>query len=343
MGRETDALAFFSALAEEPYSFDFYDTLRHIECLYPDQPRWGEALRPVDEPIRLGQEPELGFAPSPLASFTVPTTGGRPRLQVRLFGLLGPNGPLPLHFTEYARERLRNASDPTLSRFLDVFNHRFLALFYRAWAQAQPHVNHDRPNQDRVAGYVAALLGFMPPTSRQRDAIPDVARLFHAGALVRHVRNAEGLGGIVHEFFKVRVRVQQFVGHWMALGPGERTLLNRDGAVLGSGAVLGARVWDRQHKFRLHLGPLTLPEYESFLPGGANLRRLVDWVAFYLSFELDWDVRLMLLRDEVPQLRLDGRRQLGWTSWLGRRRAPGAATDLCLHPAASSARIGDRS
>jgi type VI secretion system protein ImpH len=339
MGRETDAVGFFAALAETPYSFDFYDTLRMIECLYPDKPRWGEALRPIDEPVRLGQDPDLSFAPAPLASFATPP-GGRPQLQVRLFGLLGPNGPLPLHLTEYARERLRNAGDPTLARFLDVFHHRFLALFYRAWAQGQPHVSHDRPNQDRVAGYVAALLGFMPPTFRHRDSLPDVARLFHAGALVRHVRNADGLAGIVQQYFNVRVRVQQFVGHWMALGPGERTYLNREGAALGAGAVLGARVWDRQHKFRLHLGPLNFAEYESFLPGGKQLRQLVDWVEFYFSFEFDWDIRLVLRRDEVPRLTLDRTRRLGWTSWLGHRRDPSAAADLSLHAAASFSRIG---
>ena len=124
-----------------------------------DKPRWGDALRPVDEPVRLGQDPDLSFAPAPLASFELGQDGAPPRLQVRLFGLLGPNGPLPLHLTEYARERLRHAGDPTLSRFLDLFHHRFLALFYRAWAQAQPHVNRDRPNDDRFAVYVGAFVG----------------------------------------------------------------------------------------------------------------------------------------------------------------------------------------
>ena len=138
VGRETDALAFFAALEESPYRYDFYQTLRRMECLYDGKPRWGEALRPVDEPVRLGQDPDLSFAPAPLASFE--RRGKTPRLQVRLFGLFGPNGPLPLHLTEFARERLRLAGDPTFSRFLAIFHHRFLALFYRAWAQAQPHV-----------------------------------------------------------------------------------------------------------------------------------------------------------------------------------------------------------
>ena len=276
VGREADALAFFAALADAPYRYDFYQTLRRLECLHDQRPRWGRALRPVDEPVRLGQDPELSFAPAPLASFE--PHGRTPRLQVRLFGLFGPNGPLPIHITEYARERLRHADDPTLCRFLDIFHHRFIALFYRAWAQAQPFVNRDRPADDRFTVYVGAFLGMSPATLRNRDTVPDLAKLFHVGALIRHVRNAEGLTHILQHFFRVPVRLEEFVGHWMSLSTRERTYLTSETAVLGSGAVLGRRLWDRQHKFRIHLGPLTLNQYESFLPGGPSLKELVDWV-----------------------------------------------------------------
>jgi len=329
VGRETDALAFFADLARVPYRHDFYQTLRMLECLYGHKPRWGRALRPVDEPVRLGQDPDLSFAPSPLASFE--TTEGRvPRLQIRLFGLFGPNGPLPIHITEYARERLRHHGDPTLCRFLDLFHHRFLALFYRAWAQSQPHVNHDRPKEDRFTGYVGAFLGIAPPTFRHRDSLPDLAKLFHVGALIRQVRNTEGLRHILEHFFRVPVRIEEFIGHWMSLSSRERTYLARDGATLGEGAVLGGRVWDRQHKFRIRLGPLTLDQYESFLPGGTPLRKLVDWVRLYLCFELDWDVRLVLKHDEVPPMVLGRDGRLGWTTWLGPRRSQEDPGDLCL-------------
>jgi type VI secretion system protein ImpH len=329
LGRETDALAFLAALAEAPYRFDFYQALRRLECLHDDKPRWGRALRPIDEPVRLGQEPDLTFAPAALASFETPPDG-RPRLQVRLFGLLGPNGPMPLHITEYARERIRHAGDPTLSRFLDIFNHRFLAFFYRAWAQAQPHVNRDRPKDDRFAAYIGAFLGISPAAFRNRDGLPDLAKFFHAGALIRQVRNPEGLAGILGHFFRVPVEVQEFVGQWLFLGVPERTCLGREGAALGGGAVVGARVWDRQHKFRIRMGPLTLAQYESFLPGGLPLKELVDWVRLYLGFELDWDVRLLLKKDEVPPLNLSAGGRLGWTTWLGRRGAETDADDVCL-------------
>lgn len=329
MGREADALALFESLTEAPYRHDFYLTLRRLECLY-DMPRWGTAARPREEPIRLGQEPALAFAPAPLASFSPGTDTAPPRLHVHLFGLLGPNGPLPLHLTEYARERMRNAGDPTISRFLDMLQHRFLALFYRAWAQAQPHVARDRPGEDRFSWYIGAFVGVAPPAFRDRDAVPDLAKLFHAGTLMRQARNADGLANILRDYFGVSVTIQEFVGHWMDLAEPERTCLGRDDAPLGLGAVLGAQVWDRQHKFRVRLDALTLPQYEAFLPGGRRLAELVAWIRQYLCFELAWDVRMALRENEVPSLTLGRSGRLGWTSWLGRRQPGTDADDLCL-------------
>jgi type VI secretion system protein ImpH len=332
-GRQADALTFFAELAAAPYKYDFYQTLRRLECLYEQKPRWGRALRPIDEPVRLGQDPDLAFAPAPLASFES-RADGVPRLQVRLFGLFGPNGPLPIHLTEYARERLQHAGDPTLSRFLDIFHHRFLALFYRAWAQAQPSVSRDRPRDDRFTTYVGSFVGIAPSSFRDRDALPDVAKLFHVGALIRQVRNVEGLRAILGHFFRVPVRIEEFVAHWLRLDARERTYLGTTNAPLGAGAVIGSRVWDRQHKFSIHFGPLTRQQYESFLPGGAPLEKLVAWVRTYLSYELDWDLRLILKRDEVPRLTLGGGTRLGWTTWLGRRGQATDAADLRLDPEA---------
>jgi type VI secretion system protein ImpH len=340
MGPQGDAVAFLSVLADAPFRHDFYQALRRLECVYANKPRWGTAPRPIDEPIRFGQEPDLTFAPASLAALEAGTDARPPRLQVRLFGLLGPNGPLPIHLTEYARDRLRHAGDPTLVRFLDVFHHRFIALFYRAWAQTQAHVHRDRPAEDGFAAYMGAFIGAAPATFRHRDAVPDEGKWFHVAALMPQARNAEGLREILQQFFRTAVRIEEFVGHWMRLGAGERTQLGLHGTTLGSGAVAGSRIWDRQNKFRVHLGPLSLAQYESFLPGGRPLSQLVDWVRMYVGFELDWDVRLRLRSAEVPPPRLGSGVRLGWTTWLGTRRTDADADDLCID--AESRRIRAR-
>ena len=94
--------------------------------------------------------------------------------------------------------------------------------------------------------------------------------------------------------------------------------------------MVGDRVWDRQHKFRVRIHDLTRDEYESFLPGGRHLRQLVDWVRLYLGYEMQWDVRLELADKQVPRLALGMGSRLGWTTWLERRKKGAAAADLCL-------------
>lgn len=330
MRESADPVNFLQALAAEPYRHDFFAALRRIECLHPRLPRLGQALRPRDEPLRLGQDPGLGFAPAALASFGLPPGAAAPLLQVRFSGLLGPNGPLPLHLSEFAGARALHEGDPTLVRFLDLFNHRFLALFYRAWAQARPTVSLDRPHEDRFGMYGACLCGLGEPALRGRGAAGDDARLFFCGLLARQVRNRDGLAALLAGYFRLPVAVEEFVGHWLVLPEGERSRLGGRRAALGQGAPLGARVWDRQHKIRIRFGPLDLERYAALLPGGAALAQLVDWVRQYAGFELDWDVQLLLAAPQVPRVRLGRIARLGWTSWLGARGRAGPAADLAL-------------
>ncbi len=154
--------AIFDQVARAPHAFDFYQVMRRLESLYcdrPERPRFGAGARPADEPIRLGQDPSLVFAPRNLGGLTAGKNGTPPRLSLNFFGLLGPNGPMPLHITEYANERQRHAEDPTMSRFFDLFHHRLMLLFYRAWSTAQPTVGQDHPATNRFLLYIGALEG----------------------------------------------------------------------------------------------------------------------------------------------------------------------------------------
>jgi type VI secretion system protein ImpH len=338
VGQETDPLTLEQALEAQPERHDFYQTLRRFECRHADRPRWGRSLRPMEEPLRFGQDPDLAFPPAPIASYEPAGRRARARLAIRVFGLLGPNGPLPLHLTEYTRDRLRHASDPTLMRFLEMLSHRFVALFYRAWAQSQPVVQADRPDDDAFRTYLGALAGIAPQALRDRDAVPDRAKLAVAAWLGRSPKSAEGLTALLHGYFRVPVRIIEYVSHWLELAPRDRTTLGGANAVLGREAVLGARVPDRQGKFRLVIGPLDYATYQAFLPGGRLLLPLRDWIRNYIGFELAWDLRLILKADQVPAVALGGAGRLGLTSWLGLRPRAVPATDLILDAEAAVAR-----
>lgn len=320
----------FQVLGTAPHAFDFFALLRRVECLHPNAPRFGRALRPSQEALRLGQEPELDFAPAALATFGQ-EGGPAPRLGVRFFGLLGSQGPMPLHLTEYVRERLRFRNDPTPARFLDIFHHRLLTLFYRAWAEAQPTVQHDRPRDDRFAAWLGATFG-LGASVRTQGALPEAARLFQAGLLGSRSRHPEGLTKLLSQFFKVPVRIEPYVAHWMVIDPADCTRLgharNRPersrstAAALGSAATAGRKLHDRQSKFRIALGPLTLAQYRGFLPGGEAWLQLRDWVRQYTGLDLLWDVQLCLAGSEVPEPRLGRRVPLGVAAWLGRSHLP---------------------
>lgn len=282
------ALVLFEALRQTPYAFSFFQALRRLECQYRDQPRLGKSTRLADDPIRLAQEPSLAFAPSTLVAFDPGGADRPPRLSEYFLGLFGPNGPLPLHLTEYARDRLRNHHDPTFARFADLFHHRMLCLFYRAWADTQPTVSYDRPETDRFHVYVGAQFGLGMSSLWNRDAAPDLAKFHYAGRLVCQTRNPEGLEALLRDFFKLPVAVETFVGHWLPLDEKSRCRLGETPAtgLLGLTAVIGERVWDCQHKFRIVIGPMALREFQRFLPGSDSLRRLVAWVRNYVGDEL---------------------------------------------------------
>jgi len=316
-------------------AMDFFQALRLLENAHPDKPRIGASLRPRDDAVRFGRDPSLGFEPGAVAGFTPATGSARARLAVNFFGMFGANGPLPLHLTEYARDRARNHGDHTMVAFLDVFHHRMVSLFYRARAAADPAVSLDRPDSDRFADYVGSLFGIGTPALRGRDEIGDFAKLHFAGLMANQRRPAAGLVTILRAYFKLPVEIEQFVGHWMKIPLDGQTRIGMDdrGNRLGTSAVLGKKVWDCQHKFRLVIGPVDYDDYERMLPGGASMTRVVDWVKSYAGTVLDWDVRLVLKRPEVPPLQL-GARRLGWTTYLASGPAARDARQLLINPTA---------
>ncbi len=328
-----DHLTHFARLAEEPEKHHIFHALRVIEAQYADRPRLGESRRPKEDPVRLGQEAELAFPPSSIAEFS-PPFGKRPgRLINRFFGLFGAQGPLPLHMTEYARDRQRNHRDPTLVAFANMLTHRMMSLFYRAWASGQPAPSFDRGKDDQVERKIAALAGDAGEAMRNRDAMPDLAKRHFAGHLSMGPKSPDGLVAIISAFFEAPVVVQEFVGSWLDLEPDDRWQLgSRTG--LGQATSIGQKVWSRGAKFRLRIGPMPLEQYERMLPGNGSLERLVAIVRNYVGDALDWDVNLVLAADDVPRASLGGATRLGHTSWIGDKDEDNAsdAEDLFLHP-----------
>jgi type VI secretion system protein ImpH len=318
-------------LEEAPWAHDFFQAVRRIECADARLPRIGCSRHPREDPVRFSQEPSLDFAPSTIEKFTA---GAPARMTVRFLGLLGPNGPMPLCMTEYARNRVKHAYDTTLASFLDIFNNRMTSLFYRAWAVAQQTVSYDRPGDDPFSDYICSLFGMGMASLRRRDAVHDLAKVHYAGHLVCKTRHAEGLRAILRDYFGIAVEIREFIGQWMKLPHDSQCRLGEtpDTGVVGATAIVGSKIWECQQKFRIRFGPMGLTDYERMLPGGGSLARLMAWVRNYSGEELGWDVQLVLRAEEVPQVRLGEAGRLGWTTWLRGRPFTQDADDLILRP-----------
>jgi type VI secretion system protein ImpH len=314
-------------LFEEGYRFDFFQAVRLLERLYPERRSVGREANPSDEVVRFGAHLSLSFPPSAIHGI-VPARddSGPTQMTVAFMGLTGPLGALPRHYTELLVARVRQ-KDLALREFLDLFNHRLISLFYRAWEKYRFPIAYERAvleqeGIDRFSQCLFDLIGMGTQGLRGRLQVDDAALLFYAGLLAQHPRAASALEGMLTDYFEVPVQVTQFIGQWLSLAEGNRSRLGWRGANhrLGVDAVAGSRVWDQQAKFRLRLGPLTYAEFMRFLPTGTAFRVLVELSRFFAGQEFDFDLQLLLKAAEVPFCRIGGTSvqtpRLGWSTWL---------------------------
>lgn len=328
-GQTPDPL--ITRLRADPYGFDFYAAVRALQSRSPNSPRIGYSHSPAQDPIRFAQNPALDFAPSTLEAVRADDPSRPPLLYSRHFGLFGPNGPLPLCLTEYARDRIRQG-DVTFAAFCNIFHHRLLSFFFRAWADARKTVDLDRPHDQHWTQYVGSLIGLGMDSLQNRNSVPDRAKLYYSGRLVQQSRNAEGLEALVEDYFGIRTEVHQFSGRWLDLPRDSLCKIGDRPATgsLGNSVIVGSRVWTCQMHFRMVLGPMKFKDFERLLPTGRSFLRLADWIRQYAGEQFSWDLQLVLAKEEVPKTCLGKAGRLGWTTWLQTNPLAADADDLVL-------------
>ncbi len=323
-------------LRDEPERFELFQLIRLLERSLARSGasktgRVGDDERPDREAIRFRMAVTERFASAEVDSVRDASDSGSGRVEVTTgaFGLAGPAGALPAHYTTLLLERLR-ARDDTLRRFLDQFNHRLLSLFYRAWRKHRFPVEFEERSDagkadDRFTTLLRCLVGLGEPGKRARLGVGDLDVVFYAGLFRRRVRSPVGLRRLLEEYLGTPTAVEEFRPQRTRLETRERSRLPRRDEhaqafnQLGRNTTLGARILDVQGGFRLRVGPVDVQTFEGCLPGRELQDRVFAVTRLYAGVEFDFDVQPVLRAEDVPRTRIGSQASpssLGRNSWL---------------------------
>ncbi|PSJ36934.1 type VI secretion system baseplate subunit TssG [Sphingomonas deserti] len=303
-----------------------FPAVRGAEARAPELPRVGRARRPSQSIVDLAQVPAMHFPAPTLES--VEFRNGRPQLNGYWLGLTGPQGALPIHLTEFATFEHRYAKKRPFGRWLDVLANRMLQFFFRAWGDSQPVVHADRPDDDRFAGYLAALSGAAEGVS-DRALFPKRARVYYA-ALFASRRSAIAIEDALSQLLGQPVRIHQFQPRWREIPVDDRSRLGRSFARLGDDLVLGSRIRTASDAFSVVIRARSADEFERLLPTSERFAIASEALEAFAPGHLEWDIRLELEEQLVPPARLDGRTRLGWTGWLSPQKTSRIRSDAHL-------------
>lgn len=324
-----------------PQQFDFFQAVRLLEQLQPQRRQVGGNASPVEETVRFSSAMGAAFPASSIADL-VRDAGAEaveqpPEMTVSFLGLTGPSGALPSHYTDLLWRLQRDYRTPekqSVRAWFDLYNHRLTSLFYRAWEKYRPLIAYQRGQYQEASPdtFTQGILSFAglsaAPVSRD-PSLPPAYRLpralvRYAGLLAQRPRNVANLRTILADFFALPVEVIQFQGEWVPLASDQQMQLGVCG-MLGCDATVGPRVWNRQGKVRLKIGPLSRAAFEQLLPchsdvddDAPHLSEIVAATRFYLGPEIEFDVQLVLCGADVSCGRLGSEEptRLGWNSWL---------------------------
>ncbi|MGF6574152.1 type VI secretion system protein ImpH [Paraburkholderia fungorum] len=326
-------------LLDEPHRFQFFQAVRILEKWFAEQSpeRAGKA---VAEHIGFRNSISMSFPPSEIertnsfgrdgaalrgkAEQVAAIADGqvdRVDITPAFFGLLGTQGALPMHYTEQIIAREQINRDRAAREFFDVFSNRATALFYAAWKKYRLPLHYELDRDERYLPLLLALAGVVNEDTRDglqqgSGALFDEGIAGYAMAARHRPMSAAYLERSLTEYFRVPVRVEQFVGKWYTVPEDQLTVLGGVNATLGATALAGERVWQRDMRARLVIGPLAKKDYEAFLPGAELAAALERMLTLLAGVTLEYEVSLVLRRDDVGPSHLGGGARLGWDAFL---------------------------
>jgi type VI secretion system protein ImpH len=294
-----------SLLARAP-TMNFMQLCRLLEVRVPDHPGLGTRDTPEHEPVRFRPRPRLGFPAGEIAAVEFDdgsdTFGpdAPPTVRTTFLGLYGVDAAVPSHMVDEIV--LREEGHEAVEAFLDQFNHRYVALLYRAWKKYRYPESFQAGGTDAQSRNLLCLAGFGWGEKPARSGLPDSRVLALLGLMVQRTRTPEGLAGVVALAVPgVEVRVDEF---WpTARRAGQPQPLTSSGRLagapedskrrgLGGGYVLGNRLEYRSRAVRVTLRPAHGQQAHDLLPGAWLHRELMAFIRLYVGTKADAHLRM---------------------------------------------------
>jgi type VI secretion system protein ImpH len=332
-------------LLAEPYRFEFFQAVRVLELSLKAQGVSGNQL--IAYHVRFENSTSLSFPPSEIESLRADTEQvagdeGESAVPKRYYmtpsfmGFLGPNGTLPRHYSERIATHQLYKRDQGPRAFLDTYSNRAVALFFGAWKKYRLELEYESKGKNGFLPLLMALGGLGHTSLKDRLSSDDVGILdeslgYYAGALRHRPMSSIYLQSVLSDYFKVKIKIEQFVGRWYVLPKEHQSVLGIANVELGGSALAGQRVWQRDLRIGLQIGPLRKKDFEKFLPRETAAKALEQMLKMFVGLTLEYEVQLILNADDVGSSDLSDHRtggRLGWDTFLATKKQTQDRSDV---------------
>jgi type VI secretion system protein ImpH len=329
-------------LLAHPQSYDFFQAVRVIEQSLATDKSYvllSQQQDPAQETLRFRGTAALRHPMHEIDRITLQTDAtSQPQfsLQVSFLSLFGACGILPHHYTELIIKRLK-LKDTAFNDFLDVLNHRLVSLFYRAWQKYHLPTLYEtaqcHSTSDGFTTMIDSLTGNDTDHLQDKLIVAENVFRFYGGIFANTRRSAHQLQRLLSDYLNVPVKIKPCQAKRLTITLENRSSLRKgQNNQLGNNIVLGQYITDTQAHFRIQLGPLTYPQFQTFTPRSRRVIEISQLTKRYVGLVFDFDIQLLLKAAEVPACQLSRDTMLGWNTWLKSQPFRQDANDAILLP-----------
>jgi type VI secretion system protein ImpH len=303
----------------------FFDFVRGLDGKRPGSVLLGTAGTVKEEAIRFHCSTSMGHPNREVERvWWEQDSRGRERCHMRIpfFGLNGITSPLPGSYLREMSDDEDEGHRPTVSDFLDIFNHRLISLYYRAWLKYRGHMCLDG---DANRGIVPLILALGGMDGELRGKGPDHANpqalLTAIAPLMRRVKSPSSSESSLRELLGVAVQVVPYDLRQVPVPEDQLLQLGVSSCRLDGEdpPVLGEFVPDYMGRCEVRIGPVPMKLLTRLQPEGDLSIAAHRMLSKSLPSTMEYRLTLLLEEDATPGWALgeDESSLLGFNLWLG--------------------------